>query len=79
MLRNPNAVMSIGFVIRFPHLREQHLRRARTSPDGYARSPTSTRYHLATAERELMAGPVAATQLLWILGACAVPTGLFAH
>src|SRR6266542_1976074 len=80
VLRTPNAVLNIGFVILFPltfmsnvfvdpHTMPSWLR---TIADA---NPIS---HLATAARALMAGTPAAAQVLWVLGAASALTVGFA-
>ncbi len=80
ILRSPNAVMSIGFVILFPltfmsnvfvdpHTMPSWLR---------AIADVNPMSHLAAAERGLMQGNATTAQLLWVLGSAAVLTGLFA-
>jgi ABC-2 type transport system permease protein len=80
LLRTPNAVMSIGFVILFPltfmsnvfvdpHTMPRWLR---------ALADINPMSHLATAARGLMAGHPGGTQLAWVLGAAAILTAVFA-
>ncbi len=80
VLRTPNAVMSIGFVILFPLT---FMSNVFVEPDTMpswlqAFADVNPMSHLATAERGLMQGTVTAGQVLWVLGASAVLTGLFA-
>lgn len=80
LLRTPNAVMSIGFVILFPltfmsnvfvdpHTMPRWLR---------ALADVNPMSHLVTAERGLMAGYPSGAQLVWVLGAAAILTAAFA-
>ena len=80
VLRSPNAVMSIGFVILFPLTFMSNIfvepdtmpTWLRTIAEG---NPIS---HLATAARGLMQGTAAAADVLWVLAAAAVLTVVFA-
>lgn len=80
LLRTPNAVMSIGFVILFPitfmsnifvdpHTMPRWLR---------AIADINPISHLATAARGLMAGHPTSGHVLWALAAAAVLTAVFA-
>ena len=80
ILRTPNAVMSIGFVILFPLTFMSNIFvNPRTMPRWLhtiaGLNPIS---HLATAERSLMQGTPATGQVLWVLAAAAALTALFA-
>ena len=80
VLRTPNAVMSIGFVILFPitFLSNIFVDPA-TMPAGLrAFADINPISHLVTAVRGLMDGTATAGQLLWVLAASAVLTALFA-
>ena len=80
ILRTPNAVLSIGFVIMFPLTFMSNIFVApKTMPSllrGFADVNPIT--HLATAERGLMQGTVTVGQILWVLVAAAVLTAVFA-
>ncbi len=80
VLRTPNAVLNIGFVVLFPltfmsnvfvdpHTMPSWLRAIADA------NPIS---HLATAARALMAGTPAGAQVLWVLGSAAALTVVFA-
>jgi ABC-2 type transport system permease protein len=80
ILRSPNAVMSIGFVILFPITFMSNVFVDPQTMPAWLRAiadgnPMS---HLATAARGLMQGNATAAQVLWVLGSAAVLTGLFA-
>ena len=80
MLRTPNAVMSIGFVILFPITFLSNIFVAPdTMPAGLqAFADVNPISHLVTAVRGLMDGTATAGQLLWVLAASAALTALFA-
>jgi ABC-2 type transport system permease protein len=80
VLRTPNAVMSVGFVILFPiTFLSNVFVEPRTMPAGLrAFADANPISHLVTAERELMDGTATAGQVLWVLAAAAVLTALFA-
>jgi ABC-2 type transport system permease protein len=80
VLRTPNAVMSIGFVILFPLTFMSNIFvDPATMPDwlrSIARAnPIS---HLVTAERGVMQGTATLSQVVWVLAAAALLTGVFA-
>jgi len=80
VLRTPNAVMSIGFVILFPvTFMSNVFVDPRTMPGWLHRlagaNPVS---HLVTATRGLMAGTVTTAQVLWVLAAAALLIAIFA-
>jgi ABC-2 type transport system permease protein len=80
ILRSPNAVMSIGFVILFPVTFLSNIFvEPDTMPDWLRRfadaNPIS---HLVTAARGLMDGTATATQVLGVLAAAGVLTAIFA-
>ena len=80
VMRSPRAIMSIGLVVLFPLTFASNIFvRPATMPDWLHTfvdlNPIS---HLVTAERGLMNGTAAATQIVWVLAASAVVTGLFA-
>jgi ABC-2 type transport system permease protein len=80
LLRTPNAVMSVGFVILFPitFLSNVFVAPA-TMPAGLrAFAHANPISHLVTAARGLMDGTAAAGQVLWVLAAAAVLTAVFA-
>ena len=80
VLRTPNAVMSIGFVILFPITFLSNIFvDPNTMPAGLrAFADANPISHLVTAERGLMDGTATAGQVLWVLAASAVLTALFA-
>ncbi len=80
VLRTPNAVMSIGFVILFPLTFMSNIFVNPETMPGWLRAIADVNpiTHLATAERGLMAGTATAAQLVWVLGAAGVLTVLFA-
>jgi ABC-2 type transport system permease protein len=80
ILRTPNAVMSIGFVILFPITFMSNILVDPDTMPGWLRAVADVNpiSHLATAERGLMAGAATAAQLLWVLGAAALLTAVFA-
>ena len=80
VLRTPNAVMSLGFVILFPITFLSNIFvDPETMPAGLrAFADVNPVSHLVTAVRGLMDGSATAGQLLWVLAASAVLTGLFA-
>ena len=80
ILRTPNAVMSIGFVILFPLTFMSNIFVDPDTMPGWLHTVADINpiSRLATAERGLMAGAATAAQLLWVLGAAAVLTALFA-
>jgi ABC-2 type transport system permease protein len=80
VLRTPNAVMSIGFVILFPiTFLSNVFVEPGTMPAGLRwfadANPIS---HLVTAARGLMDGTATVAQVLWVLAASAVLTALLA-
>jgi ABC-2 type transport system permease protein len=80
VLRSPNAVMSIGFVILFPITFLSNIFvNPNTMPTWLHRladaNPIS---HLVTATRGLMDGTATATQVLWVLAAAGTLTAVFA-
>ncbi len=80
VLRTPNAVMSIGFVILFP---VTFLSNVFVDPDTMpaglrAFADANPISRLVTATRGLMDGTATAAQLAWVLAASAVLAALFA-
>ena len=80
ILRTPQAVMSVGTVVLFPlTLASNVFVRPETMPwwlQVFVRfNPVS---HLVSAERALMSGQAATTQVLWVLLASAVLASVFA-
>jgi ABC-2 type transport system permease protein len=80
VVRSPNAVMSIGFVILFPLTFMSNIFVEPSTMPGWLRAiadanPVS---HLATAARGLMQGTSATADVLWVLVAAAVLTAVFA-
>jgi ABC-2 type transport system permease protein len=80
LLRTPNAVMSIGFVILFPiTFLSNVFVDPTTMPAGLrAFADGNPISHLVTAERGLMEGTPTAAQVVWVLAAATVLTALFA-
>ncbi len=80
ILRTPNAVMSIGFVILFPLTFMSNIFVDPETMPTWLRSIAAVNpiTHLATAERDLMTGTATGSQLLWVLGAAAALTAVFA-
>jgi ABC-2 type transport system permease protein len=80
LLRTPNAVMSIGFVILFPITFLSNIFvDPTTMPAGLrAFADVNPISRLVTAERGLMEGTATAAQVVWVLAAAAVLTALFA-
>ena len=80
VLRTPNAVMSIGFVILFPLTFMSNIFvDPRTMPAWLrAFADDNPISHLATTARDLMQGTVTAGELLWVLVAAAALTAVFA-
>lgn len=80
ILRTPNAVMSIGFVILFPlTFMSNVFVDPRTMP-GWLRTLADANpiSHLATGARGLMQGNAQASDVLWVLAAAAILIALFA-
>jgi ABC-2 type transport system permease protein len=80
ILRTPNAVMSIGFVILFPLT---FLSNVFVDPDTMpswlrAFADVNPVSHLATAARGLMGGTATAAQVSWVLVAAIALTAVFA-
>jgi ABC-2 type transport system permease protein len=80
LLRTPNAVMSLGFVILFPLTFMSNVFVDPSTMPSWLRTfaeanPTS---HLATAERGLMQGDATVSEVLWVLGAALILTVVFA-
>ena len=80
LLRTPNAVMSVGFVILFPIT---FLSNVFVAPDTMpaalrAFADVNPITHLVTAARGLMDGTATVGQVLWVLAAAAVLNALFA-
>jgi ABC-2 type transport system permease protein len=80
ILRTPNAVMSIGFVILFPLTFMSNIFVQPGTMPSWLRSFADANpiTHLATAERGLMQGTAAAAEILWVLAAAGVLTAVFA-
>jgi ABC-2 type transport system permease protein len=80
LLRSPTAVMNLGFVILFPVTFLSNIFVAPNTMPGWLHrladdNPVS---HLATAARALMSGTATGAQVLWVLGAAAALTAVFA-
>jgi ABC-2 type transport system permease protein len=80
VLRTPNAVMSVAFVILFPIMFLSNIFvDPQTMPAGLrAFAEANPVSHLVTAARGLMSGTATAGQVLWVLAAAAVLTAVFA-
>ena len=80
ILRTPNAVMSIGFVILFPLTFMSNVFVDPATMPAWLRAFAHVNpiTHLATAERGLMGGTAAAGDVLWVLAAAALLTAVFA-
>ena len=79
ILRTPNAVMSIGFVILFPlGFTSNIFVRPETMP-GWLQSVTEVNpvTHLVSAVRGLMEGTASGAQIAWVLVAAATLTAVF--
>jgi ABC-2 type transport system permease protein len=80
LLRSPNAVMSIGFVILFPVTFMSDIFVDPATMPGWLRgiSDVNPVTHLVTATRALTAGTATTAQVLWPVAAAAALTALFA-
>lgn len=80
VLRSPNAVMNLGFVIMFPltFLSNVFIDPGTTPSWLRAVIDANPITHLVTAERGLMAGTTDTSEVLWVLVAAAVLTAVFA-
>jgi ABC-2 type transport system permease protein len=80
ILRSPNAVMSIGFVILFPvTFLSNVFVDPHTMPDWlHHLADANPISHLVTATRALIDGTATATQPLWVLAAAGILTTVFA-
>jgi ABC-2 type transport system permease protein len=80
ILRNPNAVMSLGFVILFPLTFMSNVFVDPSTMPAWLRTiaDANPMSHLASAERGLMQGDAGVAQVLWVLGSAAVLTAVFA-
>ena len=80
ILRTPNAVMSIGFVILFPLTFMSNIFVDPETMPAWLRAIADVNpiTHLATADRDLMTGAATGSQLLWVLGVAAALTAVFA-
>ena len=80
LLRTPNAVMSIGFVVLFPLTFMSNIFVQPDTMPSWLRSFTGVNpvTHLVTAERGLMEGSATTSQIVWVLAATAVLTAVFA-
>jgi ABC-2 type transport system permease protein len=80
LLRTPNAVMSIGFVILFPITFMSNVFVDPHTMPRWLRTITDVNpmSHLVTAARGLMAGHPSGTELVWVLAAAAALTAVFA-
>ena len=80
IVRTPNAVMTFGLVIMFPlAFMSNVFVEPRTMPAWlHSFADVNPMSHLATAERQLMQGTAAGSEVLWVLGASALLTAVFA-
>jgi ABC-2 type transport system permease protein len=80
VLRSPNAVMSIGFVILFPITFMSNIFVDPRTMPGWLHRVTDTNpvSHLVTATRGLMEGTVTTAQVLWVLAAAGLLIAIFA-
>jgi ABC-2 type transport system permease protein len=80
VLRSPNAVMSVGFVILFPLTFMSNVFVEPNTMPGWLRTiaEVNPMSHLVTAARGLMQGTAAAADLFRVLAAAAVLTVVFA-
>jgi ABC-2 type transport system permease protein len=80
LLRTPNAVMSLGFVILFPITFLSNIFvEPRTMPAGLrAFADANPISHLVSATRGLLDGTASAGQVLWVVVAAAALTAVFA-
>ena len=80
VLRSPNAVMSIGFVILFPVTFMSNIFVDPATMPGWLRgiSDINPVSHLVTATRTLMAGTATTPQVLWAVAAAGALTAVFA-
>jgi ABC-2 type transport system permease protein len=80
VLRSPNAVMSIGFVILFPVTFMSNIFVDPATMPGWLRgvSDVNPVSHLVTATRTLMAGTATTPQVLWAVAAAGVLIAVFA-
>ena len=80
VLRTPNAVMNLGFVIMFPLTFLSNVFVDPGTTPSWLRTVIDANpiTHLVTAERGLMAGAAATSQVLWVLIAAAILTAVFA-
>jgi ABC-2 type transport system permease protein len=80
LLRTPQAVMSAGTVVLFPLTLASNVFVAPDTMPGWLQAFVAVNpvTHLVTAERALMAGQPAASQLAWVLLASAALVAVFA-
>lgn len=80
VLRTPNAVMSAGFTLMFPLTFISNVFTSPQTMPGWLRAAASINpvTHLVTAERALMAGQPADSQLAWVLIASIALVAVFA-
>jgi daunorubicin/doxorubicin transport system permease protein len=80
VLRSPNAVMSIGFVILFPVTFMSNIFVDPHTMPGWLHRLTDANpvSHLVTATRGLMYGTATTAQVLWVLAAAALLIAIFA-
>jgi ABC-2 type transport system permease protein len=80
LLRTPNAVMSLGFVILFPLAFMSNVFVDPSTMPSWLRTiaDANPMSHLATAERALMQGDATARQVLWVLASALILTAVFA-
>jgi ABC-2 type transport system permease protein len=80
VLRTPNAVMSIGFVILFPLVFMSNVFVDPATMPAWLQTVADANpmSHLATAERGLMQGTAPVADVLWVLATAAALTAVFA-
>jgi ABC-2 type transport system permease protein len=80
VLRTPNAVMAMGFVILFPLVFLSNVFVDPHTMPAWLRAfaDVNPMSHLVTAERGLMQGGATAGQVVWVLAASVVLTAVFA-
>jgi len=80
VMRSPNAVMSIGFVILFPVTFMSNIFVDPATMPGWLRGVSNVNpvSHLVTATRTLMAGTATAPQVLWAVAAAGALIAVFA-
>jgi ABC-2 type transport system permease protein len=80
ILRSPEAVMNLGFVVLFPLTFMSNIFVDPQTMPGWLRSIAQANpiTHLATAARGLMQGTATVSEIIWVLAAAFALTALFA-